>query len=786
MKKSLVVLAVTFTILCVLSMSVFIVKSEGSHDNKFRKAERSIPNQYVVMFKPNVHGKDVDKFAKRLAKDNNGKIQGVYEFIKAFGVQMSEKDAIKLSKDEDVLFVEENGLVSITQSSCPNSSAFAPGAYGVDRLDQRYLPRDGSYCPTRTGRGVNVFVLDTGIWPTHDDFKNSDGTSRARVFADVTGGNGLDCNNHGTFVASTVGGNVFGVAKEANTYGIKVTTGCTGDATFQHMADGINKVIASGLPQRVINISFGEPVSSTIDNAVRNAINNYGIPVIAAAGNSGIDASNSSPARVAEAITVAASEMSDPNYGATNVTERRALFPSFPAQPGSNYGSVVDLFAPGGFTGGSNIAAAKAGTTSEYDGYSGTSAAAPHVAGIAAMYLEAHPGALPPEVQQAIVANATTGVLLLDPNEGSPNRMAYTNFLSPPGATVQFSSSSYSVTEGTPSVTLTVTRTGSTANAASVDYFTDYDPNVQCNDTAGNATQRCDLIGAFGTIKFATGESSKTFSVLINDDGFVEPTETARIELTMPSGVDLGSQFRTQLTITDNDSSNTNPVDNTQFFVRQQYADFLNREPDPPGFAAWVDTINNCTGDTTQCDRVHVSQSFYQSAEFQQRGSIIFRFYAATLGRHAGYVEFFRDLSRTSGFLTDAELEANKVKLFEGYAQRPEFAATYNQYDSAGYVDALASMAGVTLSNRDQLISDLNTGQKNRAQVLRDVVEFNSAVQQKFYNEAFVVMEYYGYLRREPDGFWVDWLNYLNSTGDFRGMVNGFANSTEYRSRFGP
>ncbi len=469
--------------------------------------------------------------------------------------------------------------------------------------------------------------------------------------------------------------------------------------------------------------------------------------------------------------------MSDTNYGATNATEYRLWY--------SNYGSLVDVFAPGGPFVGSAASGYFTGSNSNYDGYSGTSAAAPHVVGIAAMYLEAHPGASPGEVQQAIVDNATTGVLL-ETGPGSPNRVAYTNFLSPPGATVQFSSPSYTVAEGTPSVTLTVTRTGSTANAASVDYFTDYDPGVQCNDTAGNATQRCDLIGAFGTIKFAPGESSKTFSVLINDDGFVEPTETARIELTMPSGADLGSQFRTQLTITDNDSSNTNPVDNTQFFVRQQYADFLNREPDPPGFTAWVDTINNCTGDTTQCDRVHVSQAFYQSTEFQQRGSIIFRYYSATLGRHAGYVEFFRDLSRTSGFLTDAQLEANKIKLFEDYAQRPEFAATYNQYDSAGYVDALANMVGVTLSNRDQLISDLNTGQKNRAQVLRDVVEFNPAVQQKFYNEAFVVMEYYGYLRREPDGAWVDWLNYLNSTGDYRSMVNGFANSLEYRFRFGP
>jgi hypothetical protein len=270
----------------------------------------------------------------------------------------------------------------------------------------------------------------------------------------------------------------------------------------------------------------------------------------------------------------------------------------------------------------------------------------------------------------------------------------------------------------------------------------------------------------------------------------VEPTETTTIQLSMPSGVDLGFQHQTQITITNNDSSPSNPIDSTTFFVRQHYADFLNREPDPPGLAGWINILDNCppsgiAGNGNFCDRIEVSSDFYRSTEFQVQGSVVYRYYAATLGHIPGYTEFFTDMALISGFQTEAQREANKVKLFEDYAQRPQFAAIYNGLNSTAYVDQLASMAHVTLSNRNQLINDLNTGQKNRAQVLRDVVEFDSAVQQRYFNEAFVIMEYFGYLRRDADAAWLNWLDYLNSSNDFRGMINGFMNSLEYRGRFG-
>ena len=284
MKKALMLLTITLIVVCTLCPSSYVrVAAENDDKTKLHKVKNPIPDQYIVLFKTGVRGKDVDKFATKLAKDNNGRILYVYKFIKGFGVEMTENDAIKLSNDKDVEFVEENGPVRTTQSSCPNSSATLPGHYGVDRLDQRYVPRDGNYCPTRTGRGVNVFVIDTGIWPTHDDFKNPDGTSRAAVFYDAFGGDGLDCNNHGTFVASTVGGNLYGVAKEANIYGVKVFRGCNGGASGSDLlaiAAGVDAVSASGLPQKVINMSVEASgfYADSIDAAVRRAINIYGIP----------------------------------------------------------------------------------------------------------------------------------------------------------------------------------------------------------------------------------------------------------------------------------------------------------------------------------------------------------------------------------------------------------------------------------------------------------------------------------------------------------------------------
>src|SRR2546429_4556476 len=180
--------------------------------------------------------------------------------------------------------------------------------------------------------------------------------------------------------------------------------------------------------------------------------------------------------------------------------------------------------------------------------------------------------------------------------------------------------------------------------------------------------------------------------------------------------------------IVDNDATNgPNPIDNTNFFVRQQYIDFLGREPDPPGFTGWVNTINNCSGDTTQCDRIHVSQLFFQSAEFQQRGYFVYRFYPVAFGRKPDYSEFVPDLASVSGFLDANQLEAAKVAFIAGFMARPAFVSAYNSLNNTQYMDTLLNTAGVTLSSRQEMIGGLNNSTLTRAQGLRQIVESTEA-----------------------------------------------------------
>ncbi len=308
-----------------------------------------------------------------------------------------------------------------------------------------------------------------------------------------------------------------------------------------------------------------------------------------------------------------------------------------------------------------------------------------------------------------------------------------------------------------------------------------------CNVFNGIASQRCDYEAVVGTLSFAAGETFKTISIPLIDDGYAEGNETFSIALSNPTGAVLGSPNVATITITDNETitASANPIDDTNFFVRQQYLDFLGREPDPPGFAAWISTINNCSGDTTQCDRIHVSQQFFQSEEFQTRGYFVYRFYNVAFGRKPDYAEFVPDLARVSGFLDANQLEAAKVAFIAGFMARPAFANTYNSLTNQQYVDALLNTAGVTLSSRQSMIDGLNNSTLTRAQVLRQIVE-STEVSTKYNHQAYAVMEYFGYLRRDPDGAYLVWIQMLDQTNDPRGMVTGFVNSQEYRARFGP
>ena len=228
----------------------------------------------------------------------------------------------------------------------------------------------------------------------------------------------------------------------------------------------------------------------------------------------------------------------------------------------------------------------------------------------------------------------------------------------------------------------------------------------------------------------------------------------------------------------------TNEIDDTGRFVQQHYLDFLGREPDPLG-AQWVSLINNCAPGDTSCDRVHVSEMFFRSAEFQERGYFIYRFYSTAFGSKPDYVVFQHDFASVSGFLTNSELEAAKVAFVNDFMSRPAF-DTYNSLNNQNYVDALLSSAGVMLSSRQSMINGLNNATLSRAQVLRQIVE-STEVYQKYYNQAFVVMEYFGYLHRDPDALYLNWIQVLDANpADARHMVTGFVNSLEYRQRFGP
>lgn len=229
----------------------------------------------------------------------------------------------------------------------------------------------------------------------------------------------------------------------------------------------------------------------------------------------------------------------------------------------------------------------------------------------------------------------------------------------------------------------------------------------------------------------------------------------------------------------------SNSIDCPEFFVYQHYIDFLFREPDPPGINAWKAVLNNCVPGDTSCDRIHVSGAFFRSPEFQGRGYFLYRFYPVSFGRKPDYDEFRFDIWRLSGFLSDAQLEAAKVSFIVDFMRRPAFVMKFDGLTNAAYVDTLLSTAGITHPARNFWVAALGNGTRTRAQVLREISE-SGEVYNKYYNQAFVVMQYFGYLRRQPDALYLNWIAHLEATGDYRSMIDGFINSAEYRARFEP
>ena len=403
MKRKLCLL----TLAMIVSAAALLIESPRSRaqQSKFQYTQNPIPNKYIVVLKPEIAQSLTASTAQSLAATYGGQVGFVYEHaLKGFSVQMTEADAIALSNDSSVDYVTEDNEVTIsgTQLNPPN--------WGLDRIDQRDLPLNNAYTYKPTGAGVHAYVVDSGIRATHQDFHG-----RASIAVDLVGGNDPDCTGHGTHVAGIIGSSTYGVAKGVTLHSVRVLD-CNNSSPSSRVIAGVNWVTLNRILPAVVNLSLGGPGNGALDQAVTGSINS-GLTYTISAGNENVDAGSRSPARVQAAITV----------GATDSADNRSFFTPPLA---SNYGSVLDLFAPG-----SLITSTWRDSDTSIAIASGTSMAAPHVAGVAAQYLQIAPSASPALVRNSIVGNATPG-RVFNPGPGSPNLLLYSNFLPlPPRAT---------------------------------------------------------------------------------------------------------------------------------------------------------------------------------------------------------------------------------------------------------------------------------------------------------------------------------------------------------------
>ena len=341
---------------------------------EFRTTANPIQGQYIVVLKPQAaslagesnRAARVPSVAKSVSAEHRvGLIRSFDRVLRGFVVKADDRALAALLADPRVQYVEEDGMATL--------DTIQTGAtWGLDRVDRRLLPLDGWYTYDTTGAGVRAYVIDTGINLTHTQFTGSIGAG-----ADFIGGGVNDCNGHGTHVAGTIGGTIHGIAKDVTIHPVRVF-GCGNSTPLSTIIAGMNWVAANQILPAVVNMSLGSGANTSVDAAAQ-ALHNGGATVVVAAGNSNADACGFSPARVPDMITV----------GSTTNTDTRSSF--------SNWGTCLDWFAPG-----SNITSTWIGSNTATNTISGTSMAAPHVAGAAARYLQTYPAATPAMVRAGL------------------------------------------------------------------------------------------------------------------------------------------------------------------------------------------------------------------------------------------------------------------------------------------------------------------------------------------------------------------------------------------------
>jgi hypothetical protein len=375
---------------------------------------------------------------------------------------------------------------------------------------------------------------------------------------------------------------------------------------------------------------------------------------------------------------------------------------------------------------------------------------------------------------------------------------------------VTLNAANVNANESAGKVTFTITRAGDLSTLAQVDFAT----------ADGTASERSDYTAAVGTLHFAPGETTQTVDVFITNDVLSEGVETFSIALSNPVNMALGGVSSATVDLSSDDAPTTeNPVRwdasfDSAFFVRQHYVDFLNREPDDAGLAYWKNQIDECetrpVAERETCRelrRINVSAAFFLSIEFQQTGYLVYRAHQAAFntGERLPLRTFFADMRAVGhGVIVgpgawQAQLENNTAEFFRDFVARSQFTAQYQSMTNAQYVDALnANTAGsLNPAERDGLISGLDNATQTRATVLRAIVE-NPEFTRRHYNRAFVLMQYFGYLRRNPSdppeetrdytgyNYWLSKLDQHGGNFVEAEMVKAFLISSEYQQRFGP